>query len=71
LLVQALRVLGSSETWAFDAFALADATHKHALSALGFYSIQRAGLVQELRLSPERLARCGAGCYLVLASRST
>ncbi len=50
-------VLATVDTWRFDAFRLADATAGHPASALGFWLIKRAGLVEALQLDVQALAR--------------
>ncbi|KAG2425825.1 hypothetical protein HXX76_013450 [Chlamydomonas incerta] len=51
------RLLQHVDGWEFDTWALQEATQGHALSVLGFYLIQRAGLVSRFRLKPVILAR--------------
>ncbi|EFJ53060.1 3'5'-cyclic nucleotide phosphodiesterase, partial [Volvox carteri f. nagariensis] len=43
--------------WQFDTWGLQAATGGHALSALGFYIIQREGLIKAFRIQPVTLAR--------------
>ncbi|GLI60869.1 hypothetical protein VaNZ11_003086, partial [Volvox africanus] len=43
--------------WQFNVWALNDVSQGHALSVLGFYFIQRAGLIARFGLSPVGLAR--------------
>ncbi|EFJ48255.1 3'5'-cyclic nucleotide phosphodiesterase, partial [Volvox carteri f. nagariensis] len=54
---QVERVLAQADSWQFDTWRLRDVTHGHPLSALGFYLIQRAGLITNLKLKPAVLAR--------------
>ncbi|EFJ44492.1 3'5'-cyclic nucleotide phosphodiesterase, partial [Volvox carteri f. nagariensis] len=54
---QVERVLAQADSWQFDSWRLRDITHGHPLSALGFYLIQRAGLIERLNLRPAALAR--------------
>jgi hypothetical protein len=51
------QVLQSSNEWQFDAFALADATNGHPLSALAFFLFTKQGLVEHYSLRPTILAR--------------
>ncbi|KAG2425824.1 hypothetical protein HXX76_013449 [Chlamydomonas incerta] len=51
------RLLAKSDSWEFDTWALQEATQGHALSVLGFYLMQRAGLVTRFKLNPTQLAR--------------
>ncbi|GLI61126.1 hypothetical protein VaNZ11_003401 [Volvox africanus] len=51
------RVLAQADSWHFDAWRLRDITNGHPLSALGFYLIHRAGLIEKLNLKPSPLAR--------------
>ncbi|KAG2447555.1 hypothetical protein HYH02_007479 [Chlamydomonas schloesseri] len=51
------KVLRLVDSWEFDTWALQEATQGHALSVLGFYLMQRAGLVSRFRLKPVVLAR--------------
>ncbi|GFR42649.1 hypothetical protein Agub_g3586, partial [Astrephomene gubernaculifera] len=51
------RLLAKADSWQFDSWALQEATQGHALSALGFYLIQRAKLLSTFRLKPVTLAR--------------
>ncbi|GIL58431.1 hypothetical protein Vafri_13570 [Volvox africanus] len=51
------RVLAQADSWQFDAWRLRDVTNGHPLSALGFYLIHRAGLIEKLNLKPSALAR--------------
>jgi hypothetical protein len=55
--LQAERLLSTADGWQFDTWALQEATQGHALSALGFYLIQRAGLIKAFRIKPVTLAR--------------
>jgi len=43
--------------WGFDAFALAKVTDNRPLSALGMYILERSGLVDDLGLDRQKLAR--------------
>ena len=54
---QVERLLAKSDSWEFDTWALQEATQGHALSVLGFYLMQRAGLVSRFKLSAPQLAR--------------
>ncbi|KAG2485624.1 hypothetical protein HYH03_015687 [Edaphochlamys debaryana] len=51
------RVLARVDAWQFDTWQLAEVTQGHALSALGFYLMQREGLIAALGLEPLVLAR--------------
>ncbi|GIL81205.1 hypothetical protein Vretifemale_10268, partial [Volvox reticuliferus] len=51
------RVLAQADSWQFDTWRLRDVTNGHPLSALGFYLIHRAGLIEKLNLKPSALAR--------------
>jgi len=52
------RVLAAAEEgWAFDAFALADATGGRPLSVLAFFLLHRTGLIARCSLAPAALAR--------------
>ncbi|KAG2485173.1 hypothetical protein HYH03_016063 [Edaphochlamys debaryana] len=51
------RVLAGADSWTFDTYKLREVTQGHPLSALGFYLIQRAGLIPRLKLKPAVLAR--------------
>ncbi|KAG2437154.1 hypothetical protein HXX76_005821 [Chlamydomonas incerta] len=51
------KVLAGADGWQFDTWRLRDVTNGHALSALGFFLIQRAGLIPRLKLKPAVLAR--------------
>ena len=55
--MQSERLLDQVDSWEFDTWALQEATQGHALSVLGFYLMQRAGLVSRFRLKPIVLAR--------------
>jgi hypothetical protein len=55
-----MRVLGGASAWQYDTFHLDAATSGHALSALGYYTIEQAGLIPALGLQPDKLARCVA-----------
>ncbi|KAG2491707.1 hypothetical protein HYH03_009870 [Edaphochlamys debaryana] len=57
LLDEVERVLSLADSWQYDTWRLAEVTHGHALSCLGFYLLQREGLVREFRLHPTRLTR--------------
>ncbi len=50
-------VLCTVDDWRFDAFRLAEATAGHPMSALGFWLIKRAGLMDVLQLDAQALAR--------------
>lgn len=45
----------AEDNWAFDIFALADATNGKALSMLTFHLLQQTGLVRDLRLDESKL----------------
>ncbi|KXZ50318.1 hypothetical protein GPECTOR_17g957 [Gonium pectorale] len=51
------RVLAQADSWQFDTWRLREVTNGHPLSALGFYLIQRSGLITGLKLKPTILAR--------------
>ncbi|KAG2453156.1 hypothetical protein HYH02_002482 [Chlamydomonas schloesseri] len=51
------RVLARADEWCFDTWALDEVTQGHALSALGFYLLQRSGLLDKLGLNPLVVAR--------------
>ncbi|KAG2490632.1 hypothetical protein HYH03_011023 [Edaphochlamys debaryana] len=51
------RLLAMADGWQFDTWRLQEATQGHALSSLGFFLMQRAGLVKRFRLRPVVLAR--------------
>ncbi|KAG2490637.1 hypothetical protein HYH03_011028 [Edaphochlamys debaryana] len=51
------RLLAMADGWQFDTWRLQEATQGHALSSLGFFLMQRAGLVKRFRLKPMVLAR--------------
>ncbi|KAG2436202.1 hypothetical protein HXX76_006514 [Chlamydomonas incerta] len=51
------RLLAGADAWQFDMWRLAEATSGHALSCLGFYLLQREGLIAHFRIRPHRLAR--------------
>ncbi|KAG2437343.1 hypothetical protein HXX76_006000 [Chlamydomonas incerta] len=51
------RVLAAADNWCFDTWALDEVTQGHALSALGFYLLQRQGLLAKLGLNPLVVAR--------------
>ncbi|GIL94723.1 hypothetical protein Vretimale_939 [Volvox reticuliferus] len=51
------RLLAGADRWQFNTWALQEATQGHALSALGFYLIQRAGLIKAFQIKPVTLAR--------------
>ncbi|KAG2437377.1 hypothetical protein HXX76_006029 [Chlamydomonas incerta] len=57
LLEDVERVLAAADNWCFDTWALDEATQGHALSALGFYLLQREGLIGGLGLKPFTVAR--------------
>lgn len=50
-------VLASANDWQFDAFALAEATNGHPLSALAFFLFSKQGLIDQFKLKPTALAR--------------
>ncbi|EFJ46426.1 3'5'-cyclic nucleotide phosphodiesterase, partial [Volvox carteri f. nagariensis] len=45
------------DSWQFDTLGLQEISGGHALSALGFFLMQREGLVERFRMEPLRLAR--------------
>ncbi|GLI59232.1 hypothetical protein VaNZ11_001076 [Volvox africanus] len=51
------RLLAGADRWQFNTWALQEATQGHALSALGFYLIQKAGLLKAFHIKPVTLAR--------------
>ncbi|KXZ49452.1 hypothetical protein GPECTOR_21g678 [Gonium pectorale] len=51
------RLLAQVDSWQFDTWALQEASGGHALSVLGYYLIQRAGLMERFRIEPLTLAR--------------
>ncbi|KAG2441292.1 hypothetical protein HYH02_009885 [Chlamydomonas schloesseri] len=51
------KVLAGADGWQFDTWRLREVTNGHPLSALGFFLIQRAGLITRLKLKPAVLAR--------------
>jgi hypothetical protein len=51
------RLLGRVDELRYDTWALAEATGGHALSALGFFLLQREGLVTRFHMSPIKLIR--------------
>lgn len=55
---QVEKILAGADRWQFDTWRLAEATQGHPLSALGFFLIQRAGLVTRFKMKPMALARC-------------
>ncbi|KAG2424735.1 hypothetical protein HXX76_014310 [Chlamydomonas incerta] len=57
LLDEVEALLAGAHELQFDSWALAAASGGHALSVMGFYLLQREGLVASLRLQPVRLAR--------------
>ncbi|KXZ54073.1 hypothetical protein GPECTOR_5g18 [Gonium pectorale] len=57
MLEEVERLLCLADQWQFDTWALQAASGDHALSCLGFYLIQRAGLVARFRMDPVALAR--------------
>ncbi|PNH12446.1 Calcium/calmodulin-dependent 3',5'-cyclic nucleotide phosphodiesterase 1C [Tetrabaena socialis] len=57
ILEEVERLLGSADCWQFDMWRLREATQGHPLSALGFYLMQRQGLIARFRLDPVKLAR--------------
>ncbi|KAJ9513056.1 hypothetical protein QJQ45_029455 [Haematococcus lacustris] len=52
-----VRVLESANHWQFDAFKLCEVTEGHTLSALGYYTLHQAGLINHFRMKPTHLAR--------------
>ncbi|KAG2444401.1 hypothetical protein HXX76_001154 [Chlamydomonas incerta] len=52
------RVLAGADGWQFDTFRLAEVSGGLPLSALGYFLMQRAGLIKTLRLSAKTLIRC-------------
>lgn len=55
--LQVERLLAKSDNWEFDMWELQDVTQGHALSVLGFYLIQRAGLMDRFKIKPVKVAR--------------
>ncbi|PNH11652.1 Calcium/calmodulin-dependent 3',5'-cyclic nucleotide phosphodiesterase 1B [Tetrabaena socialis] len=51
------RLLAGVDAWHFDTWKLQEAAQGHALSAMGFFIMQRAGLIERFRLKPVTLAR--------------
>ncbi|PNG99237.1 Calcium/calmodulin-dependent 3',5'-cyclic nucleotide phosphodiesterase 1B, partial [Tetrabaena socialis] len=51
------RLLAGVDSWHFDTWKLQEATQGHALSSLGYFILQREGLVKRFRLKPVTLAR--------------
>ncbi|GLI60999.1 hypothetical protein VaNZ11_003257 [Volvox africanus] len=51
------RLLAQADCWQFDMWQLRDASQGHPLSTLGYYLMQRAGLVQRFKINPVTLAR--------------
>ncbi|GFR43842.1 hypothetical protein Agub_g4967 [Astrephomene gubernaculifera] len=51
------RLLSCCDEWQYDMWSLQEASGGHALSVLGFFLIQRAGLVERFHIEPLRLAR--------------
>ena len=65
-------LLAGSGEWQYDTWALAEASGGHALSVMGFYLMQREGLVTTFKLQPIRLARCVYGaCPSVVEHTAT
>ncbi|KAG2447135.1 hypothetical protein HYH02_007881 [Chlamydomonas schloesseri] len=58
MLEEVERVLAAADAWQFDTFRLAEVSGGLPLSALGYFLIQRAGLIRTLRLSSRTLIRC-------------
>ncbi|KAG2444404.1 hypothetical protein HXX76_001157 [Chlamydomonas incerta] len=52
------RVLAGADGWQFDTFRLAEVSGGLPLSALGYFLMQRAGLIKTLGLSAKTLIRC-------------
>lgn len=52
-----MALLAHVDEWQFDSFALEEATGGRPLSFLGFYLMQKMGIVQRLKLDPHKLAR--------------
>ncbi|EFJ40245.1 3'5'-cyclic nucleotide phosphodiesterase, partial [Volvox carteri f. nagariensis] len=57
LLEEVERLLCSCDSWQFDTFNLQEVSGGHALSVLGFYLLQREGLLERFRAEPLRMAR--------------
>lgn len=51
-------MLAGADAWQFDTWRLAEVSGGLPLSVLGYFLIQRAGLVKTLRLSPRTLVKC-------------
>ncbi|KAG2444403.1 hypothetical protein HXX76_001156 [Chlamydomonas incerta] len=58
LLDEVERVLAGADGWQFDTFRLAEVSGGLPLSALGYFLMQRAGLIKTLGLSAKTLIRC-------------
>ncbi len=56
--VQVERLLGRVDGLRYDTWALDAATGGHALSAMGFFLLQREGLIKPFGVRPARLVRC-------------
>lgn len=54
------RLLAHADGWQFNTWRLAEATGGHALSALGFFLLQREGLIDKFKIKRTRLARWAA-----------
>ncbi|KAG2492524.1 hypothetical protein HYH03_009189 [Edaphochlamys debaryana] len=51
------RTLAAADGWQFDTWRLQEVTQGHALSCLGFYLMQREGLISTFKIKPVTLAR--------------
>ncbi|KAG2497449.1 hypothetical protein HYH03_004604 [Edaphochlamys debaryana] len=51
------RLLADADSWQFDTWRLQEATQGHPLSVLGFFLMQRSGLIRQFKLNPMTLAR--------------
>ncbi|KAG2441899.1 hypothetical protein HXX76_003505 [Chlamydomonas incerta] len=54
---QAEKLLAHVDEWHFDMLQVAKATNGHALSVVGFFILQRSGLISRFKLNPVALAR--------------
>ncbi|KAG2490631.1 hypothetical protein HYH03_011022 [Edaphochlamys debaryana] len=57
LVEEAERLLAAADDWQFNTLRLQEVTQGHALSVLGFFLIQRSGVIKGHHLSPLKLAR--------------
>ncbi|KAG2451652.1 hypothetical protein HYH02_003432 [Chlamydomonas schloesseri] len=54
---QAEKLLARVDEWQFDMLEVAKATNGHALSVVGFFILQKSGLISRFKLNPVVLAR--------------